>query len=232
MIVCISLFILFTVVYALNEVTSLRHYQLLGELVSEVETTEKVVALTFDDGPGVNTKEVLEILEKEEILATFFLTGAEIEQYPNEALAIVEAGHEIGNHSYSHNRMVFKTPNFIQTELESTNELIRNIGYEGDIHFRPPYGKKLFLLPYYLEKIGQKTIMWNIEPETHPDVAFSSTKIVDYVTEEIEPGSIILLHVMYESRRESVNALITLIPALKNEGYTFVTVSELLDYEE
>ena len=95
--------------------------------------------------------------------------------------------------------MVFKTPTFIRKEIELTDKLIRQPGFQGDIYFRPPYAKKLFLLPYILKQKNMTTIMWDIEPDSYPEIAFSSEKIIDHVVENVAPGSIILLHVIHES---------------------------------
>ncbi|MDQ0340503.1 chitin deacetylase [Caldalkalibacillus uzonensis] len=228
--IIISVFALVASGYGLLELMNSRSLQLFGGLVVKVETNEQVLALTIDDGPGENTDEILKILREEDVKATFFLTGQEIEENMAYAEKIVQDGHEIGNHSYSHQRMVFKTPAFIKEEIEKTDELIRQAGYQGEIHFRPPFGKRLILLPYYLNHHERKTILWNIEPESYPEIAMDADKIIDYVVENIEPGSIILLHVMYESRRESLNAVKGIITALKEQGYTFTTVSELLNY--
>ncbi|MBU9721299.1 MULTISPECIES: polysaccharide deacetylase family protein [Bacillaceae] len=227
----VSMFLLFATVFLLDELSSARTFQLYGGLVSSVETNEKVVALTFDDGPGVNTQAILDILNRNDVKATFYLTGKEIESSFEDGVKIVQEGHEIGNHTYSHPRMVFKSPSFIKDEIERTDDLIRDIGYEGDITFRPPFGRKLFFLPHYLSKNKRDTIMWNIEPETYPEIASDSKYIVEYVVENIEPGSIILLHVMYESRKESLHSVDGIIKKLKEQGYTFLTVSELLNEE-
>lgn len=227
----IVLLVLIAVSYSLFQVSKSRSFQFFGGIVEKVETEEKVVALTFDDGPGVHTDEILSILQKEEVKATFYLTGREIEENMEGAKKIVQAGHEIGNHTYSHKRMVLKSPSFIKNEIESTDEWIRKAGYEGEITFRPPYGKKLLLLPYYLNKHDRPTILWNMEPETDPDIADNSFKITDDIVSGIEPGSIILLHVMYESRKESLDSVAPTIEALKKKGYTFVTVSELRTYD-
>ncbi len=101
-------------------------------------------------------------------------------------------------------------------------------GYEGDIHFRAPNGKKLILLPYYLASTGRKTISWDVEPESYRDIATDADQIVAHVLQETRPGSIILLHVMYKSREQSRAALPAIIQGLKAKGYRFVTVSELL----
>jgi chitin deacetylase len=214
--------------YTLFQISKSRTFQFFGGLVTHVQTDEKVVALTFDDGPGEKTDEILSVLDKHNVKSSFYLTGAEIKKYTNDAVKIVKAGHEVGNHTYSHERMVLKSPSFIRSEVEKTDKLIRGIGYEGDIHFRPPFGKRLIYLPYYLSKNNRKTILWNIEPETYPEVAASSDKIAEHVVEKAEPGSIILLHVMYESRKESLESVDKIITSLKQKGYSFVTVSELL----
>jgi peptidoglycan-N-acetylglucosamine deacetylase len=90
------------------------------------------------------------LLNDHDIKATFFLIGNEIEKNQEEAKAIVNEGHQIGNHTYSHQRMIFKSPLFIKEEIEKTDELIRHGGYKGEIDFRPPNGKKIVGLPYYL----------------------------------------------------------------------------------
>ncbi|ARK32561.1 polysaccharide deacetylase family protein [Halalkalibacter krulwichiae] len=229
--ILIAIVLLIAVGYSVNELSQSRTFQFFGGLVNSVETDEKVVALTFDDGPGVHTDEILDILRKHDVKGTFYLTGYEIEKYFDDAKKIVQEGHEIGNHSYSHQRMVFKSPSFIKDEIDKTDELIRQIGYEGEITFRPPFGKRLVLLPYYLSKLDRNTIYMNIEPDSYPDIAADANKIVDHVVEKIKPGSIILLHVMYESRKESLHSVEGIITSLEEQGYTFVTISELLEYE-
>ena len=210
-----------------------RAFQFFGEIVPRVNTNEKVTALTFDDGPTEKTDEILAALDEAGIKATFFLTGGSISENPEYAKKIVDAGHELGNHTYSHNRMVFKTFSYIKNELEDTDRLIREAGYKGDIHFRPPNGKKLLLLPYYLGKSNKKTIMWSIEPDSYPEVASSTEKIVEHVNNNIQPGSIILLHVMYDNeKRKSLESVKDIVSTLREKGYEFKTVSELLEYED
>ncbi len=215
--------------YGFWQISKSRTFQLMGEIVPRVETTDQVVALTFDDGPVPEaTEEILAILKEQDIKATFFLTGAEIEQHPESARQIVAAGHEVGNHSYSHERMFFKTPAFIQREIDDTDKLIREAGYTGAIHFRSPFGKKFLLLPYYLAERHKKNIMWDVEPNTFPEIDRDANKIADYTLANAKPGSIILLHVMYRGREESMKAVPQIIAGLKERGFTFVTVSELL----
>jgi len=214
------------------ELVGSRTFQFYGNIVPRVETNTKIVALTFDDGPTKNTAAILEILAELDVQATFFLTGNELVENPDEGRMIAQAGHELGNHSYSHSRMILKTPGSIREEIERTNELIRQTGYSGPLHFRPPYGKKFIALPRYLKSQGMKTIMWDVEPESNPEVAASAGAITTHVLENVEPGSIILLHVMYESRAETVKAVADIVTGLRAQGYEFVTVSNLLEFGE
>ncbi|MFL6211002.1 MAG: polysaccharide deacetylase family protein [Pyrinomonadaceae bacterium] len=214
---------------ALWQISRSRTFQFFGQLIPRVNTAQKVVALTFDDGPTPDaTGQILSVLNQEQVRATFFVIGAELEQNMAAGQQIVAAGHELGNHSYSHERMVLVTPSFVRQEIERTDKLIRAAGYQGEIYFRPPYGKKLFTLPYYLAKTGRKSITWDVEPDSDPESAADSDKIAAYVLARTRPGSIIILHVMYKNRSASLQAVQKIIAGLKAQGYSFKTVSELL----
>ncbi len=120
------------VIFALFQISNSRTFQFFGEIYPRIETSQKAVALTFDDGPTkAQTDEILEILRYENVKATFYLIGNEIESNPDETEKIIAAGHEIGNHSFNHERMVFVTPDFVKNEVEKTDELIRKAGYQG-----------------------------------------------------------------------------------------------------
>ena len=202
-----------------------RTFQVFGTLVSSVATTDSVVALTFDDGPSVYTDSVLDFLRREGVRATFFVVGESLAHNPDLGRQIVAAGHELGNHSYSHQRMVFKPPRFIRREVESTDSAIRRAGHRGPIHFRPPYGKRLFYLPWYLASTNRTTVMWSLEPDTR---FRSADAIADHVERKVRPGMIIVLHVEVPSRNAERAALRRIVPELKRRGYEFVTVSELI----
>ena len=220
-------FVLLAAFVSLWQVSNSRSFQFFGTIVPRVNTSEKVVALTFDDGPTKGaTDEILKALHEMNVKATFFVIGGELEQNIDEARKIVAAGHELGNHSYSHVRMVLVTPSFVREEIEKTDRLIKEAGYTGEINFRPPYGKKLLALPYYLSRTGRKTIMWDVEPDSK--TASDSRTIIEETRTRVRPGSIILLHVMYSTRQQSLKAVKGIIESLKQEGYRFVTVSELL----
>lgn len=225
----ITLLVLFAALYGFYRIQRARSFQLLGEVVPRVETAEKVVALTFDDGPTAQpTEEVLRVLKEENVKASFFLIGAEMEQHPELARQIVAEGHELGNHTYTHSRMVFKTPSFIRDEIEKTDRLIREAGYTGDIHVRSPYCSKFLLFPYYLSKTNRKNITFDVEPETYAEIDGNAERMTEHVLANTHPGSIILLHVMYPSRKESLRAVRAIVQGLKEQGYEFKTVSELL----
>lgn len=228
-IVFIIIIVVLLALAGLWRISNSRTFQFFGEIVPRVNTSRKIVALTFDDGPTpAATDQILAILAEENVKATFFVIGGELEQNLEQGKKIVAAGHELGNHSYSHVRMLLVTPSFVRDEIERTDQLIRNTGYQGEILFRPPYGKKLFTLPYYLSRTGRKTITWDIEPDSYPEIAADSEKIANYVDMAARPGSIIILHVMYPNRRESLKSVKKIVERLRVEGYEFKTVSELL----
>ena len=122
--------------------------------------------------------------------------------------------------------MIFKTSSFIKEEIDSTNELIKSIGYEKEILFRPPFGKKLFVLPQYLNKTNQKTVMWNIEPESYEESSKTPEIISNYVKENVENGSIILLHPMNDSTGKILESIRLIVEQLQLEGYSFKLLSE------
>lgn len=209
---------------------SARGYQLFGGLTDRVRTTEKVVALTFDDGPHpAGTQALLDSLRRKDVRATFYVTGRELSERPDLGKAIADAGHELGNHSYHHERMVFVTPDFVAEEVERTDERIRATGYRGEITFRPPNGKKLVALPQYLSEHHRKTIMWDVEPDSSAKASKrSADEIVRATLDETRPGSIVLLHGMYPGRDRTRAAVEPIVDGLRERGYRFVTVSELL----
>lgn len=220
----VILFAIFLLLYGLLRFINLRSFQLFGGITSQVETSEKVVAITFDDGPTELVEQILPILKRYDAKATFFVIGRELKDNMEEGRRIVEAGHQLGNHSYSHERIIVKSRSYVEREIEQTNELIREAGYKDEIDFRPPYGKKLFSLPRYLHDQGIDTIMWSLEPDTYFTSAADKMKAVE---EAVNPGSIILLHPMYDKTGQELQALEGILEALSRQGYRFVTVNEL-----
>ncbi|MCX2929499.1 polysaccharide deacetylase family protein [Mycobacterium sp. CVI_P3] len=222
----VGLVVLLVVVSGAYTLSKSRTYQLAGEIVNRVDTAEKVVAVTFDDGPTEYASEVLNMLAAKKIPATFYLVGADLDRNPDEGAAIARAGHEIGNHTYTHRRMIFVSTQTVADEIERTDAAIARTGYRGPVTFRPPYGKKLWTLPHYLAEHGRTTVTWDLEPDSAG--APTTEQIVAETVDNVRPGSIILLHVMLKSGSASRAAVPLIIDRLHSEGYRFLTVSELL----
>jgi peptidoglycan/xylan/chitin deacetylase (PgdA/CDA1 family) len=201
--------------------------QLFGEIVPRVETSRKVVALTFDDGPVTKTApEILAALGG--VKATFFVCGAHMQESPDVVPKLIAAGHEIGNHTFHHDRLVLKSPSHIRSEIESTDALIRAAGWPGPIHFRAPHCKKLVALPWYLMRHRRTHITWDVEPESNPKIDHHTDRIVADVLSRTRPGSIILLHPWYSGREQTRAAIAPIIAGLRRRGFDFITVDELL----
>jgi len=205
--------------------------QLIGEAFFSIETDKKVAALTFDDGPAIPyTQRILDILRQHNIKATFFLLGSEAQKYPDLVQRIYKEGHEIGNHSWSHARLIFKTPSFIREEIESTDQLIRKLGYTGPLHFRAPYGNKLLILPWILKSMDKPHILFDVIPKDWERP--SPQIIVQRIAEHLHPGAIILLHDGGGERSNTVNALELVLAYMKENGYQLLTISELVKMDE
>lgn len=208
-----------------------RSLQLVGELVTHVETDSMVVALTFDDGPSpTGTRPILDMADSLGFRGTFFVTGAELSRDIELGRLIVERGHELGNHTFTHSRMVFRSPAFVRNEVESTDSLIREAGERDPIFFRPPYASRLLTLPLYLARHDRPLVLWDVEPDSYPEIAEEADRITEYVLDRVRPGSIILLHVMYPSRETSLAAVPGIVSGLRERGYRLVTLGELMSY--
>jgi peptidoglycan-N-acetylglucosamine deacetylase len=231
-IVIISI-IVFTVVFIflglkiLNKFSMSLKSQSFGELITHVNTKDKIVTLTYDDGPNPPyTNQLLEILDRHHIKATFFVVGKTVEKYPDTVRLILSKGHEIGNHSYSHKALISEQPGFIWSEIQKTDQLLRQLGVKDEIHFRAPYGRKLIVLPYLLAKLHKKNILWTIDSK---DYEASNPEVIETsVIEQVRPGSIILMHDGGGDRSHTVVATERLIENLKGKGYSFQTVSNLI----
>lgn len=202
-------------------------YQWTGKLIYRVETDKKIVALTFDDGPSdKNTEEVLAMLKEFSVSATFFMIGENIQKYPALAKKVFLEGHQIANHTLTHQRTLFSSVDFFMEEITKTDDLIKDLGFTEQIVFRPPFAKKLINLPLALEKLGKVSVTWDADSE---DTKTQDVKIlVDNVLSQIKPGSIILFHDGFARKDGTLSAAREVITQLKNQGYEFVTVNELI----
>jgi peptidoglycan/xylan/chitin deacetylase (PgdA/CDA1 family) len=209
----------------LREVVNSSTFQLFGDYVARIETPDKIVALTFDDGPHpVYTARVLDVLDRYQIQATFFMMGRNVERYPAVARQVLDRGHEIGNHSYSHPKLIFMSPQRVREEIERTDQLLRNIGVTGEIYFRPPHASKFLVLPYVLTKMHKLSVLGDVDPEEwkqRPAAVMTAS-----ILRQVRPGSIIGLH--DPAGAETVRTLEDSVEALRARGYRFETVSQLL----
>lgn len=190
----------------------------------DLSNADKVIALTFDDGPHYKyTEKILNHLEKNNSVATFFVLGTKID-YSKELLnRMVSLGCEIGNHSYNHKLLTKETDDEVINQIESVNTAIKIVtGY--DIRaVRPPYGASNEKMNRIIDK---PIVLWNIDPQDWK--CKDSTKIKNHVVSKAENGSIVLLHDIYES---SCDATIMIIDELISKGFKFVTVSQMLDLQ-
>jgi peptidoglycan/xylan/chitin deacetylase (PgdA/CDA1 family) len=202
----------------------------------------KLVALTFDDGPyGEATSQILDILKKERVQATFFLLGKNVEKYPAIAKRIVSEGHLIGNHSYSHSEFLSKMPTVdFQADVRHTENLIVNATGLQPRYYRPPFGMHTPSMDQQLNDMGYFVVLWDVGTGTTTadyDQGTSSEAIVEQIVRNTLKGrkrqQIILLHdgrdvqIGYP-RQNVIQALPRVIGQLKERGYRFVTVEEII----
>lgn len=185
---------------------------------SKTASTKKV-ALTFDDGPGSFTGRLLDCLEKYNAKATFFMVGTEIASFPEEAKRMAELGCELGNHSYDHTNLTTVSSDQIRSELSQVDSLLTDLTGQAATVVRPPYGA---VNDNVRASVNAPIILWSID--TLDWETLDAQKTVDTVMENVQDGSIILMHDIFST---SVDAAEILIPKLIEEGYELVTVHEL-----
>jgi len=193
--------------------------KLISKEVTDIDPNKPMVALTFDDGPGKRTGELLDALEKYDAHATFFVLGTNAERYPEEIERMQEIGCEVGNHSYNHEDLSKLKKNSLKKQINATNRIVRSITGYGVALVRPPYGAISMTMKRNLE---QPMILWNID--TLDWKTRNAKKTIKSVMKDVKDGDIILLHDIHS---ETIDAAIKLIPKLQEEGYQLVTVSEM-----
>ncbi|MFA4016677.1 MAG: hypothetical protein RUDDFDWM_001787 [Candidatus Fervidibacterota bacterium] len=198
-------------------------------VVSHHAEADKLVALTFDDGPDPRwTPLVLEALKQYKVRATFFIIGKQAELYPELVKRIYSEGHELGNHTYSHPKHMQKESfEELRKEIERCNEVIERITGVRPKLFRPPMGLLNYLIHTAAQVEGLTVVYWTVSAD-HQD-APTPQAMVERVMRLIHPFAIILMHDgRTKERWKDVKALPMIIEGLKKRGYQFVTVSELL----
>lgn len=204
------------------------------KLIEKIPTKHKVVAFTFDDGPDAQfTRQILSIFRKVDGKATFFMVGEQMDANEEIAREVYEAGHEIGNHTYSHPDLTTLPMEQVASELQRMDERIRRLTGKSPTSFRPPF----FQINASIAELATNTRYAMVSAcntgardweQPQPSVDFMVTQ-----TKEVtEAGSVFIFHDGYGDRTNTVEAVSILVEALHAEGYRFVTISELISLSE
>jgi peptidoglycan/xylan/chitin deacetylase (PgdA/CDA1 family) len=209
-----------------------RSSQMFGPSVYRGPGRRKSIALTFDDGPSEGTSDLLEYLEKEGVTATFFECGMHVKRLPHVAGQVAAAGHEIGNHSYSHPKLPFKSREFIDREFTEAQRVIEGETGVTPLLLRAPYGFRWMGLRQVQERLLLLGVMWTV---IGYDWRWPAKRISEYVLRNSSPGGIICLHdgrgaSLQSDISNTIEAVKEIVPILRDQGYRFETVSALLDY--
>ena len=215
-----------------------RPSRIFGSSVHEGPGKRLSVALTFDDGPSESTGALLDYLAAEGIRATFFQCGLNVVRHPAMARRVREEGHEIGNHTYTHARLPprlgikpnFRAPASIYNELARTQEVVKQAVGVMPTLFRPPYGLRWFGLGEAQRRLGLLGVLWTVLAH---DWEWPAARIAEHIIAHATPGGIVCLHdgrdVLERSDiSEMLTALRAIVPALRAQGYSFETVSQIL----
>ncbi|BFH15497.1 polysaccharide deacetylase family protein [Paenibacillus melissococcoides] len=206
------------------------YFEERGDIVWEVPSAGKRIALTFDDGPDPkNTPAILNLLKQYDAKATFFLVGWRLKDNPELAKRTLREGHEIGNHSYYHKyfRRGISAAE-IEEDMMKAHRLIKKVTGTAPHLYRPPGG-------YYNQELvdvaranDYRIVMWSWHQDTKDWSSPGVQRIVNKVLSSAGNGDIVLMHDFAEGRSQTVEALKTILPELKKRGFSIVTVSELM----
>jgi peptidoglycan/xylan/chitin deacetylase (PgdA/CDA1 family) len=207
-----------------------RSSPLFGPSVYRGSRTRRSIALTFDDGPSEGTHRLLEILNRFGTRATFFVCGMNVKRLPEVACAVATAGHELGNHTYSHRALYLRSRHFISAELDAAQSVIAETTGITPALFRPPFGVRWFGLGEAQRRLNLLGVMWTV---VGLDWKLTADRIARRVLAGAGNGGIICLH---DGRGVQANpdvdatleAVGRLIPALQSRGFAFETVSQIL----
>lgn len=189
----------------------------------KIDKSKKMIALTFDDGPNYNTSKVIDVLNKYDIKATFFVLGSRAINNKGILKKMADSGMEIGNHTYNHLLLTKYDENKIRSEIEDTSEVIYSATKKRPKLLRPSYGS----VNNKIKKVANMPIIiWDID--TLDWKYHNSKRITSRVVNKVRDGDIILMHDIYSA---SLNALSNIIPILQDNGYEFVTIDELFYYK-
>ncbi|MCY0969851.1 polysaccharide deacetylase family protein [Chryseobacterium wangxinyae] len=196
--------------------------------ITHKRTKTKEVALTFDDGPTEFTPKFLDLLKENNIKATFFCIGKQIEKYPETFQRIIAEGHSIGNHTFSHlNNTGFLSASKMIDEIKKCDEVMLKIGNIKTDLYRPPFGVTNPNIAKAIKKTNKKSIGWNMR--SLDTVIDDEEKIYKRITKNFKKGSIILLH---DTSEKTYNVLVELLLFLEREKYSTFTIDSIIKSEK
>ncbi|MEN3940747.1 polysaccharide deacetylase family protein [Prosthecobacter sp. SYSU 5D2] len=196
---------------------------------SQVNITEKVVAMTFDDGPHPSlTPKLLDILKERNIKCTFFVIGKQVKMYPAIIKRMIAEGHEVANHTWTHASLTSRSDAQIRSELQQSEDALVSVANYRPQLIRPPYGAiNTRIKQLMFSEFGYSTIMWSVDPQDwrRPGVSVVTSRLVNGA----HPGAIMLAHDIHPP---TIQAMPGMFDQLLAKGYQFVTVSQLLNMEK
>jgi peptidoglycan/xylan/chitin deacetylase (PgdA/CDA1 family) len=203
--------------------------------VYRVPTLGRAVALTFDDGPSpIWTPKILNELKTLDVKATFFMLGQHVRDYPEIARRVAGEGHEIENHTYDHHVLIYYKMDELEKEINDTGSIIRSVTGRTTKYFRPPKAWLTSREKGKIKEMGYEVVLWSLNSKDW--VTFDDKYVLKYLLRNIQPGDIVLFHdsggvfgTEGGNREETVKIISQLVPKLRDRGYRFVTVAELLD---
>ncbi len=206
--------------------------QLYGRTFVRAPRTSRQIALTFDDGPNdPHTLNLLDVLARYQVKATFFMIGRFVRERPDLARRVAEAGHVIGNHTYTHPNLIFCSPEQVNMQLADCDRVLADTVGEHSRLFRPPYGGRLPHVMRIARIRGLETVMWSVSSR---DWSLKTADAIEnQVASRIRGGDVVLMHDggnqrIGSYRGRTVEAVERLIPQFKSKRFEFVTVPELM----
>lgn len=184
------------------------------------------IALTFDDGPSEYTDQLLDVLERLRVPATFFVLGKHVSEFPDEMQRLIDSGHTIANHSWAHPNMSSLSAADQASQVSDTAQAIQDVGGPNPRLFRPPYGAYDDTTHAVLGRAAELSVLWSVDSQDYTKPGVDA--IVANVVPNVHPGAIILMHDGGGTREQTIAAVERIVPELRSQGYRFVTVPRLL----